>query len=141
MGVIDNMRKISNARKNKNAVGRIARTAVQQGAIENEFLAEYNSFSVALKEVLERTLIMENNKSLTIKANTSGTSTESMENSRYLNYVLQDEEYLTLYEMERDLSGAITFKLKILSYEEDAEENSGIDLDYKREMDYFLKNN
>ena len=124
MGVLDNLKKIKKAQDNKNAVSKIARKAVVQGKIENDFLAEYNSFSIALKEILENALINDKNESITISANKE--KDPEGNNLKYLNYVLQDDEYNTLYTMTMDKASNVTFKLKF------------IDLSVKIDSNFFL---
>lgn len=142
MGVLDNLKKIKKAYDNKNAVSKIARKAVVQGKIENDFLAEYNSFSIALKEVLENALINDKNESITISANKE--KDPQGNNLKYLNYVLQDDEYKTLYTMTMDKASNVTFKLKFIDLSEDnlgdilSDSKTEIDSDYKKEIDYFL---
>lgn len=138
MGVLDNLKKIRKSYQNRNAVARIARKAVIQGRIESDFLAEYNSFSVALKEVLERTLIIDNNSAITIGASLEK-DPESM-NVKFLNYVLQDEEYMTLYNMEKDKANNVTFSLKLLDLGDDFKEVSeSYDTEFMRDIDYYLQ--
>ncbi|MEQ2561401.1 hypothetical protein [Sutterella wadsworthensis] len=142
MGVLDNLKKIKKAQDNKNAVSKIARKAVVQGKIENDFLAEYNSFSIALKEILENALINDRNESITISANKE--KDPEGNNLKYLNYVLQDDEYNTLYTMTMDKASNVTFKLKFIDLSEDnlgdilSDSKTEIDSDYKKEIDYFL---
>lgn len=141
MGVIDNLKKIKKSQDNKNAVSKIARKAVTQGRVESDFLAEYNSFSVALKEVLEKNLVMNKNKSLTISANNDNGKGENL---KYLNYVLEDEEYTALYEMKMDRDANIIFKLKYVSLDDDdtfgdlVNTDNNIDNDFKKDVDFFL---
>ena len=138
MGVLDNLKKIRKSYQNRNAVARIARKAVIQGRIESDFLAEYNSFSVALKEVLERTLIIDNNSAITIGASLEK-DPEGM-NVKFLNYVLQDEEYMTLYNMEKDKANNVTFSLKLLDLGDDFKEVSeSYDTEFMRDIDYYLQ--
>lgn len=141
MGVLDNLKKIRQSSRNKNAVGRIARKAIQQGAIENKFLSEYNSFSVSLTEVLDRTLVHEQNKSITIRGNMEE---NKLQNARYLNYVLEDPEYKELYYMERDVSGSITFTLKEFIFEDDEDLEEQVNEhdyteEYRQQLGHFLK--
>lgn len=139
MGVLDNLKKIKKSYDNKNAVSRIARTAVQQGAIETRFLSEYNSFSVSLKEVLEKTLILDGNKAITISAvDIDGKG----DNIKYFNYLMTDEDYTSLYDMTMDKAGNITFNLKYLVADDlftDIDSDT-LDNDFKNDIDFFLNN-
>lgn len=144
MGVLDNLKKIKKSQDNKNAISRIARTAVIQGKIERDFLSEYNSFSLALREVLENALMYDKNSSITISAvNNKG---EDGENLRYLNYVLQDDEYKAFYDMSMDKSSNVTFKLKYIDISDEnfggviKKEDTSLDKDYQRDIDFFLNN-
>lgn len=144
MGVLDNLKKIKKSQDNKNAISRIARTAVIQGKIERDFLSEYNSFSLALREVLENALMYNKNNSITISAvNNKG---EDGENLRYLNYVLQDEEYKAFYDMTMDKSSNVTFKLKYIDISDEnfggviKKEDTSLDKDYQKDIDFFLNN-
>lgn len=144
MGVLDNLKKIKKSQDNKNAISRIARTAVIQGKIERDFLSEYNSFSLALREVLENALMYDKNSSITISAvNNKG---EDGENLRYLNYVLQDDEYKAFYDMSMDKSSNVTFKLKYIDISDEnfggviKKEDTSLDKDYQKDIDFFLNN-
>lgn len=139
MGVIDNLKKIRQSYENKNAVSRIARKAVQQGAIETNFLSEYNSFSVSLKEVLEKRLVLDGHKSLTISA----TDVDGKgENLKYFNYLLEDKDYTSVYEMDIDKASNVTFRLKYVQTEDvlNVENDNTLDNDFKKDIDFFLNN-
>lgn len=136
MGVKDNLRKLKKAQQNKNAIGKIARKAVQQGKVEGDFLAEYNSFSVSLKEVLEKVLIIDGNKSITI----SSRDDKNMGNNvKYLNYVTEDSEYLSLYNMTTDIDANVTFSLKTIEDNDDSSLSED-EKSYQDEISYFLDN-
>lgn len=142
MGVLDNLKKIKKSRDNKNAVGRIARKAVVQGRVESDFLSDYNSFSIALKEVLENALLIGKNSSITISAvNNKG---QDGENLRFLNYVLQDEEYKSYFDMTMDKASNVTFRLKFVSIDEDTlgeilyEDVTDNSEEIRKEYDFFL---
>lgn len=104
MGVRDNLAKLKKALDNKNAVSRIGMEAVKQGSLESNFTSDYSAFSVSLREILEKALINNNDKSITISAKKGS--------EKYLNYALQDEHFIAYYIMRKDGAGNVTFSLK-----------------------------
>lgn len=104
IGVLDNIKKIKRSQEKKSAINRIGMEAVKQGALESSFTSEYSSFSVSLRQILEKALIENDDKSITIAPSKKDTS-------KYLNYVLHDDHFTAYYNIKKDKAGNLTFSL------------------------------
>lgn len=101
---MDNIRKIRKSQERKSAINRIGMEAVKQGALESNFTSEYSAFSVSLRQILEKALVENDDKSITIAPSQKDTA-------KYLNYVLHDDYFTAYYDISRDKAGNLTFSL------------------------------
>lgn len=104
MGVKDNIRGIREAMDIRSKESRIGRDALNVSTVEAKFLNEYGSFKLGLLDLLEKTIMIDGNRSVELK----GKNTDA---NKLLKHTMTDDEITVAFDIDITASGNFRYTL------------------------------
>lgn len=104
MGVMDNIRGIREAMDIRSKESRIGRDALNVSTVEAKFLNEYGSFKLGLLDLLEKTIMIDGNRSVELK----GKNTDA---NKLLKHTMTDDEITVAFDIDITASGNFRYTL------------------------------
>lgn len=104
MGVMDNIRGIREAMDIRSKESSIGRDALNVSTVEAKFLNEYGSFKLGLLDLLEKTIMIDGNRSVELK----GKNTDA---NKLLKHTMTDDEITVAFDIDITASGNFRYTL------------------------------
>lgn len=104
VGVKDNIRGIREAMDIRSKESRIGRDALNVSTVEAKFLNEYGSFKLGLLDLLEKTIMIDGNRSVELK----GKNTDA---NKLLKHTMTDDEITVAFDIDITASGNFRYTL------------------------------
>ena len=104
VGVMDNIRGIREAMDIRSKESSIGRDALNVSTVEAKFLNEYGSFKLGLLDLLEKTIMIDGNRSVELK----GKNTDA---NKLLKHTMTDDEITVAFDIDITASGNFRYTL------------------------------
>ena len=101
---MDNIRGIREAMDIRSKESRIGRDALNVSTVEAKFLNEYGSFKLGLLDLLEKTIMIDGNRSVELK----GKNTDA---NKLLKHTMTDDEITVAFDIDITASGNFRYTL------------------------------